>query len=213
MMMTKSAKVKFWFYFIYRFFILLALILSIIYIDVLNILLSLLTLFLTFLPAIVGKRWHVHYPTEFEFTIMIFIFCSIILGSIGSFYERFSWWDIFLHMLSSVIIALIGFSIVYLLNRGSIKKINLSHSFVALFAFSFAISIGALWEIFEYTMDFLLDWNMQRSGLNDTMSDLIVDSIGAFSVSLLGYFYMKGKTRILLKLSRKYIERKHLIDN
>jgi hypothetical protein len=135
---------------------------------------------------------------------MIFIFMSLILGSVFSFYERYHLWDVFLHTLSGVIIALIGFSMVYILNQGSLKKVQLSPSFLALFSMSFAISIGVLWEIYEYFMDSTLGWNMQRSGLNDTMSDLIVDSIGAFAVALIGYLYLKGKIKFVSKYSKKF---------
>jgi hypothetical protein len=204
--MSGKSKIKFWFYLVYRLLLLLALALSIIYMDILNILLSLLTLFLTFLPTLVERRWHVHYPTVFEFAIMIFIFCSLVLGSILSFYERFPRWDMFLHIISGVIIALIGYSMVYILNKGSLKKVKLSPAFVSLFAFSFAMSIGALWEIYEYFVDTALGWNMQRSGLNDTMSDLIVDAIGALAVAILGYLYMKGKIKIQEKYRKKYLK-------
>ena len=77
--MESRGSVKFWFYLVYRIFLVLALGLSIYYGDLLNILLCLMTMFLTFLPTLVERRWHVHYPTEFEFTIMIFIFMSLIL--------------------------------------------------------------------------------------------------------------------------------------
>jgi hypothetical protein len=156
---------------------------------------------------LVERKWHVHYPTEFEFLIMTFIFMSLILGSVFSFYDRYHMWDVFLHTLSGVIIALIGFSMVYILNKGSIKKVHLSPSFIALFSTSFAITIGVVWEIFEYSMDSTLGWNMQRSGLNDTMSDLIVDSIGALAVSTLGYLYLKGKIKFVEKYSKEFFDK------
>lgn len=203
-MMKRPGMVKFWFYLVYRVLLVIALGLSIYYADLLNILLCLMTMFLTFLPTLVERKWHVHYPTEFEFLIMAFIFMSIILGSVFSFYERYRLWDVFLHTISGVIIGLIGFSMVYILNRGSLTKVQLSPSFIALFSMSFAISIGAIWEIYEYFMDSTLGWNMQRSGLNDTMSDLIVDSIGAIAIALLGYLYLKGKIRFISKYSKKF---------
>lgn len=206
--MKKPARIKFWFYLIYRILLVLALGLSIYYGDLLNILLCMMTMFLTFLPTLVERKWHVHYPTEFEFGIMTFIFMSLILGSVYSFYERYSWWDVFLHTISGVIIGLIGFSMVYILNKGSITKVHLSPSFIALFSFSFAISIGVIWEIYEYSMDWFLGWNMQRSGLNDTMSDLIVDSIGALAIAILGYLYLKGKIKFVRKYSKRfYVDR------
>ncbi len=53
--------------------------------------------------------------------------------------------------------------------------------------------IGAIWEIFEFSMDQFFGLNMQKSGLVDTMFDLIVDCIGAFVGAISGYAYLKGK--------------------
>ena len=127
---------KFWFYLIYRLLLILALVMSIIYGSFLNAGIAILTLIITFLPPIIERKLKVHYPSEFEIGIMIFIFLSLILGSIGKFYEKFPWWDLFLHTLSGVLIGLVGFSLVYLLNRSSWKKIRLSRAFVAMFAFT-----------------------------------------------------------------------------
>ena len=80
-------------------------------------------------------------------------------------------------------------------------------AFVALFSFTFAIAIGSLWAIFEYSMDSLLGLNMQKSGLVDTMWDLIVDAVGAFVISVLGYFYMKrGFEYFVEKCIAKFVE-------
>lgn len=64
----------------------------------------------------------------------------------------------------------------------------------------FALGVGALWEIFEFTMDSLFGMNMQKpmlgdpSGLTDTMWDLIVDATGALVISVLGWRYLKNLT-------------------
>ncbi|MGA1872572.1 MAG: hypothetical protein ACMUHY_02780 [Thermoplasmatota archaeon] len=204
--MKKEGRIRFWFYIVYRFLLLVALGLSILYGDLLNSALSVMTLVITFLPPIIEKRLNINYPSEFEIGVMIFLFLSIILGGVASFYDRIAWWDLFVHTLSGIIIALIGLSLVYLLNRSSWKKIRLSRAFVAIFAFSFAVTLGALWEIFEFGVDQLFGYNMQRSGLNDTMTDLIVDSIGAFAVSLTGYIYMKGNLRVFERIEKGFIK-------
>src|SRR5690606_28694535 len=70
-------------------------------------------------------------------------------------------------------------------------NLGLRPSFVALFAFTFSLSLGALWEIFEFGMDQIFGLNMQKSGLVDTMWDLIVDTLGAATISIMGYFHLK----------------------
>ena len=83
-----------------------------------------------------------------------------------------------------------------------------------MFSFCFAVAIGVLWEIFEFTMDNLFGLNMQKSGLLDTMSDLIIDSIGAFLVSVSGFVYMKKWTvQIFSRLIRKFIEKNPRLFN
>jgi len=77
-------------------------------------------------------------------------------------------------------------------------QIHLKPGFVAFFAFMFALGMGALWEIFEFTMDSVFGMNMQKpmlgdpSGLTDTMWDLIVDALGALTVSVLGWRYLNN---------------------
>jgi uncharacterized membrane protein YjdF len=66
---------------------------------------------------------------------------------------------------------------------------------VSVIAFSFALAIGALWEVFEFAMDTVFGLNMQKSGLMDTMGDLIVDTIGAAIGALAGFAYLKGRER------------------
>ena len=79
---------------------------------------------------------------------------------------------------------------------------------VAFFAFCFAVAMGATWEVFEFVMDQLFGFNMQKSGLMDTMSDLIVDVFGALIGSLAGYAYLKGRQAAgLQRLIGEFIER------
>ena len=148
-------------------------------------------IFLTLLPLILGRRWNIYVPPEFEITIIIFVFASMMLGELGDFYERFWWWDAALHTASGVIIGIFGFLFVYFMNQVNTKTLSMSSEFVALFALFFAIALGGLWEIFEFAMDSWFGMNMQKSGLDDTMWDLIMDTLGATFASVLGYLYIK----------------------
>ncbi len=162
---------------------------------------SVIILILTFLPAILQRNYRLSIPIEFELFIVLFIYGTLFLGEIKSFYTQFWWWDSFLHTFSGVLLGAIGFIIVYILNTDPRVQVKMRPVFIALFAFSFAIAIGALWEIFEFAMDSFFGLNMQKSGLVDTMWDLIVDVVGALFASLLGFFSLKYKKAFFMQHS------------
>ncbi len=203
--MDRLERIKLYFTLILRGLLLIAAVTAIFLNDWINLFLVFLTLFLTFLPNIIEKRYKVGYTNEFEIVVLIFIALSMYFGEIHSFYYRFWWWDIFLHALSSIIIGGIGFSLVYILNEQK-TSIKLSPIFVAFFSLGFSITLGVLWEIFEFSMDFFLSFNMQKSGLVDTMWDLIICFLGALAVSLIGFFYLKKDKHLLEKIEKKFIE-------
>jgi len=154
---------------------------------------------ITIAPVVFSKRLPVNIPPEFQVIGIIFIFAAIFLGEIRDFYLRIWWWDVALHASASLLLGIFGFLLVYVLNENNNVRVYLHERFVALFAFVFSLSMGALWEIFEFCMDQIFGTNMQKpmlgdpSGLTDTMSDLMVDTLGAATISLLGWWYMKRR--------------------
>lgn len=151
------------------------------------------TLILSYVPQFLASQIKIQLPLQFQFAILMFIYAAIILGEIGDYYERFWWWDVVLHGLSAFAIGFVGFLILYLLYAR--HKITASPFLVSIFAFSFGLALGAIWEIFEFAMDQFFGLDMQKSGLRDTMWDLIVDSIGAGTASIIGYVYLRFKIR------------------
>ena len=149
---------------------------------------AVLTLIVMLLPSIIEKRFKLEIPDGFEIILILFIYAAIFLGSLHQFYFRFWWWDKMLHSLSGLIFGNIGFLIIRYLNSNNKMNIYLSPIFVALFTFCFAVAIGAIWEIFEYTMDRFFGFFMQRGSLDDTMIDIILDTLGALVFATLGYF-------------------------
>lgn len=155
----------------------------------------------TLLPVALGKRLPVRIPSEVQILAILFIFATLFLGEVRDYYERFWWWDLALHGTAGLLLGLLGFLIVYMLNENAHVDLHMRPSFVALFAFFFAVGLGTLWEIFEFGMDQLFGTNMQKpmlgdpSGLTDTMWDLIVDTLGAAIVSLAGWRYLKRRRR------------------
>lgn len=140
---------------------------------------------LTLVPAALGRRLQVlDVPAEFEVLAVVFVFAALFLGEVRGYYERFGWWDIALHTTSGLLLGILGFLLVYVLNADERIDLHMRPRFVALFAFTFAMAVGALWETFEFGMDRTFGMNMQKpmfgdpSGLTDTMWDLIVDALG-----------------------------------
>ncbi|AUD79224.1 hypothetical protein CW740_08190 [Kangiella profundi] len=161
---------------------------------------------ITLAPLFIAKFLHVYIPHIFSLMAIAFIFASLFLGEIRDYYTKFWWWDMALHTTSGFLLGITGFLMVHVLNETDEIGIHMKPGFVAFFAFLFAIGIGVIWEIFEYSMDALFGMNMQKpmlgdpSGLTDTMWDLIVDSIGALIVSMFGYIYIKrGKKQSFLE--------------
>jgi len=150
---------------------------------------------ITFLPMILGQRFHVRIPHEFETLAVAFVYLSLFLGEVQGYYVRFWWWDIVLHTGSGFLLGVLGFLLVYVLNEKEDIELNLEPKFIAFFAFLFAMGMGAIWEIFEFAMDQLFGMNMQKNGLVDTMWDLIVDGIGALIISILGWGFLKNSER------------------
>lgn len=162
---------------------------SIIESDWLSAFVAVVALGAVWLPSLLERSLKLRLPLQFELLLNIFVYSSIFLGEIQGFYTRFWWWDIVLHTSAGMALGFIGFLILFSLYRS--QRLKMSPSLLALFSFCFALALGTLWEIFEYTMDTLFGFNMQKSGLRDTMWDMIVNAIGALTASLTGWLYMK----------------------
>ena len=144
-----------------------------------------------FLPMLVGYRFHVRIPPEFELLAVIFVYASLFLGDVHGYYLKYWWWDILLHMGSGLILGIFGFLLVYVINEHEDLEMHMKPSFVGLFAFMFALGMGTIWEIVEFSLDQFLGMDTQGGSLIDTMSDLIVDGVGALIISILGYIHLR----------------------
>jgi hypothetical protein len=149
---------------------------------------SVTTLALSLLPPLLAARWSLTLPLPFLVATTLFFFASIFLGEAFDFYERLWWWDLALHGSSAVGFGLTGFLLVFMLFEGD--RLAAPPSAIAAITFCVAMTIGAMWEVFEYAMDMLIGLNMQKSGLDDTMGDLIVNGLGSLFASLTGYIYL-----------------------
>jgi len=178
-----------------------------------------------FLPAFIEKRIHIDIPSFMLIMYTLFLYAAIYLGEVRNFYNIIPYWDTILHTFSGVMLGALGFSVVNILNKSERVPINLSPLFVAAFALCFAVTMGVLWEIYEYAVDGILSTNMQRfntadgnpligrKAVEDTMKDLIVDTIGAFFMTIIGYISLKYKKGWIDRFMLRYKDRKIIDDN
>jgi len=106
---------------------------------------TVMILLLTIAPVLMKRRFDVFIPAEFKLLATVFIFASLFLGEIRGYYTRFWWWDILLHTASGFLLGIVGFLMVYVLNEKKNLRFHMTPVFVALFAFTFSVAIGALW--------------------------------------------------------------------
>lgn len=151
-----------------------------------NVFLCVLTLILFMLPSTLERKLDLDLPNTLEIIILLFIYAAEILGEIGAYYVTFPYWDTVLHTLNGFLCAAIGFSLLDILNRHNDVRFHLSPLYLAIMSFCFSMTVGAIWEFFECTMDQLFFLDMQK--------DTVVSAIGSIMLDPTG-----GNTPIVLK--------------
>ena len=181
---------------------------------VLMLLQCLLGLAAMLLPSILTHKFNLIIPSYMMVLYTVFLYCAIYLGEVRNFFYLVPKWDLILHTFSGAMLGALGFSVIIfsIIRRGYCK---FKPAVVAVFTFCFAVSLGALWEIYEFAIDGIFKQNMQkfayesgelmagREALADTMWDLIVDSCGAFVMASIGFVSLKFKKGWVEKLQLK----------
>ena len=164
-------------YLVLRFLVIICMILQILRGDLNNALLCLLSLILLFAPLFIQNKFEITLPNDLEIAIYLFIFSAEILGEIDNFFGIIPYWDIILHTINGFLATAVGFSLVDLLNKNS-KNINLSPFYLCLVAFCFSMTIGVLWEFFEYSCDKFLNVDMQKDTVIQKISSVALNPDG-----------------------------------
>jgi len=143
-----------------------------------NVFLCIFTLLLFNVPKIAGKKFNVTLPTFLEGMILFFIFGAGILGEIQSFYTIVPHWDVFLHLINGFIMASIGFALIDVLNNNPRVHMDLSPCFAAFVAFCFSMTVGVIWEFFEFFMDIVMKYDMQKDFVLSSFSSVLINKKG-----------------------------------
>ena len=168
------------------------------------LLISTLAFAITFLPSLLKRTLDIELPAQFEIIIILFIYGTLFFGKVQGFYAQFWWWGILFSVASAIALGLVGLAVMYSLYKKD--KLNGSPFIIAFFSFCFAVAVGAVWELFEATLDWLGGFNLQQTG--NLTTDLFSNMAGAFVVSMAGYYYIKnGRVILISGLISKFIEK------
>ncbi|MGN0191173.1 MAG: hypothetical protein ACI39U_05905 [Candidatus Cryptobacteroides sp.] len=171
-----------------------------------------LMIFLIFVPDILHRIMRVKIPALMEIIFVAFSFGCLILGDVADFYGRIPWWDSLEHGISGVLLGILGYVIINTFNSVEGNKFRYSPIFVSLWVISFALAVGAIWEIIEFVTDGIFGLNSQQflvssgtydaseplvghEALRDTMEDLMLDFAGSLLISVIGYFDLKKQRK------------------
>lgn len=174
----QGKKAVLWVYSILRLFVLVTLVTELLDGRYENAFICLLTLVLFVMPSILERRLHLDLPDALEIVLLLFIFAADILGEIREFYILIPHWDTWLHTINGFLFAAVGFCIVDLLNRDEHIAMQLSPIFMAVVAFCFSMTIGILWEFFEWGMDMFFVLDMQKDTIVQNISSVTLNAAG-----------------------------------
>ena len=173
---ARRDKKAFAIYFILRLIVLASAVLAFIRGDYESLFFCVLTLVLFLLPSLIELSLRIDLPTTLEIIIFLFIFAAEILGELQAYYVRFAFWDTMLHVVNGFLCAAIGFSLIDIMNRSERFSLKLSPLYVAVAAFCFSMTIGVLWEFFEFGMDTFFHTDMQKDFVVHHISSVSLDA-------------------------------------
>ena len=163
-------------YFVLRILILFEIVLCVFRKDFHSLFICALSLLLMLLPSILERQLNIDLPDTLEIIIILFIFAAEILGEINSFYVKVPHWDTVLHTLNGFLCAAIGFSMIDIFNRNERFSFKLSPQYLAIAAFCFSMTVGVIWEFFEFGCDQLFNLDMQKDYIVNQLNTVALDN-------------------------------------
>ena len=162
-------------YLVLRLMVLATLVSSVIRSEYESAFICLLVLVLFMLPFFIQQNFGIELPSTLEIIILLFIFAAEILGELECYFITFPYWDSMLHTTTGFLCAATGFALIDILNRNSRIKFELSPIYVALAAFCFSMTVGVLWEFFEFGMDRIFHMDMQKDTVVSSITSVMLD--------------------------------------
>lgn len=153
-----------------------------------------LALLVTFVPALLERN----YEFPLDPWLALWITLAVFLHTMGSagLYGSIGWWDHLTHAMSASLVAAIGYTFVRAVDLHS-DEIKIPKQFAFVFILMVVMSFGVIWELFEFGLDIAADMTgismpLSQHGLNDTVRDMMFNTLGAIVVATFGQAHLLG---------------------
>lgn len=123
------------------------------------------------------------------FLVLVVIAVLHTVATIYFWYWRFFWFDILMHFLGGLWVALMFFWLLQIVNKSSLEIKTVKKSVLA--AVLCAFMVGIFWEIFENVSG--VAFVLHQNYVFDTLKDLGMDMLGGFCAGLYAYQVLKPK--------------------
>ena len=158
-----------------------------------------IALAVTYLPAVLERDYQIPMDAGLTLWITTAVFLHA-LGTVGipgselSFYQSVWWWDHLTHTLSSSVVAAAGYATVRAIDLHT-EEVYLPWQVTFVFVLLFVVAFGVLWEVIEFAVGGLATLLgsgsiLTQYGLEDTLLDLVFDTIGGLVVAVWGTAYL-----------------------
>ncbi len=176
--MIKKHNGTFVLYIVLRILVIAVLVLSLIEKRYESVATCFLVLVLFLVPSFLERKLHFELPSTIEKIILLFIYAAEIMGELQEFYIRVPWWDTMLHTMNGFLFAAFGFALVDILNSNPNVKLSLSPFYLAFVSFCFSMTVGVVWEFFEFSMDWFFHLDMQKDTVVNTIRSVMLNPDG-----------------------------------
>lgn len=126
---------------------------------------------------------------EMQITILLIIYGALFLGEVRGAFANLWWWDILLKGIATFALSFVGLTVILFLEER--EHLDSSPFMVITLAFALSFTMGAMWEVLEFSLDNIFGFGLQEIGTGVVAIDLIITGAAAFIVSAGGYLYKK----------------------
>ena len=153
-----------------------------------------IALAITGLPAVLERNYRI----PLDPWLGLWITAAVFLHTLGSagLYGGVWWWDHLTHATSASLVAGVGYTAMRTVDIHS-DDVHLPARFAFVFILVFVLAFGVLWELFEFGLDVTADATgltmpLAQHGLDDTVKDLVFNTVGAVVVAAFGQAHLSG---------------------
>jgi hypothetical protein len=157
------------------------------------------TLLITFVPAVLERN----YDLPLDPWLALWITAAVFLHTLGSagLYSRIFFWDNITHAMSASLIAAAGYTVARAVDIHS-DDIHIPRRVAFVYIFVIVLSFGVVWELFEFGLDIAadatgLEMPLAQHGLDDTVRDMMFNSVGALIVAAFGQAHLAGIAQLV----------------